>query len=416
RCIADGTVVAARLSEDDGDKPDDGKTDRNFVLVKHRVAGELEGEAVSKPLWSLYYHLGAVPYDKESDDAKKLAWFHPMLEGYEDGCELGKLYYKIVTDEDEDSGGTKGLNMRKKAKGDIVKVVPEDAIVEILDDKLGNSWANVKHEGSEGFVYSKGERVQLIDPEQFKTLGALAVGQVVKLAIGIHAGDVIGKAGKIDDVAGWHFETFSEQFFDHVEGLAGLTQWKDEDNDALIDVATLGEALGDGASNWSPDAALDDDESKNAAPNLHDVAAFHMSEWAAEDWSRLQGAPWNLNATQFAEHMQNIGRMQWWTQASAAGADLPGAPKVWHYHPVKFVAEMRKLMEEPGPEEPSFLEFEFTDRGGEPLANEKFTVTFSDGETQDGTTDANGKARLDDVPPGTATVEFPELQEAGAGD
>jgi len=51
--------------------------------------------------------------------------------------------------------------------------------------------------------------------------------------------------------------------------------------------------------------------------------------------------------------------------------------------------------------------FKFIDEDGLPLADHDFTATLSDGKKQDGKTDAEGIARLTNLPPGRFEVDFP---------
>jgi hypothetical protein len=53
-----------------------------------------------------------------------------------------------------------------------------------------------------------------------------------------------------------------------------------------------------------------------------------------------------------------------------------------------------------------YKEIEHTDCEGTPIPNEKFTAYFADGTTRQGQLDENGRARLDDVPPGEIQIEY----------
>lgn len=48
---------------------------------------------------------------------------------------------------------------------------------------------------------------------------------------------------------------------------------------------------------------------------------------------------------------------------------------------------------------------------GEPIADEKYQIELPDGSLREGYLDAEGKARLDDIPPGNCKVTFPELDQ-----
>lgn len=65
----------------------------------------------------------------------------------------------------------------------------------------------------------------------------------------------------------------------------------------------------------------------------------------------------------------------------------------------------------PGPEEKHWLEIELVDDDGKPVANELYFVELPDGSTLSGTTDANGRARVEGIDPGSAQVSFPNLDK-----
>jgi len=53
-----------------------------------------------------------------------------------------------------------------------------------------------------------------------------------------------------------------------------------------------------------------------------------------------------------------------------------------------------------------WLEIEFLDEDGQPVANSKYAITFADGSTRTGTLDGSGRAKEENVPPGPLDVEF----------
>lgn len=57
-----------------------------------------------------------------------------------------------------------------------------------------------------------------------------------------------------------------------------------------------------------------------------------------------------------------------------------------------------------------YLEIRLVGRDGKPRKDEPFTVTLPDGSTKDGQLDANGYARIDDVPPGRCQVKFKNIK------
>jgi hypothetical protein len=54
-----------------------------------------------------------------------------------------------------------------------------------------------------------------------------------------------------------------------------------------------------------------------------------------------------------------------------------------------------------------WVEIEHLDPDGKPVPNQKYTILLPDGSKKSGTLDANGHARVDDIPPGRIDVEFP---------
>ena len=68
------------------------------------------------------------------------------------------------------------------------------------------------------------------------------------------------------------------------------------------------------------------------------------------------------------------------------------------------------------PEElPAFLAIELVDANGKPVANARYRVTATDGTVKEGKLDADGKARVEPIPPGLCRVAFPTL-DSGAWD
>ena len=55
-----------------------------------------------------------------------------------------------------------------------------------------------------------------------------------------------------------------------------------------------------------------------------------------------------------------------------------------------------------------YLELEFLERDGTPRKDEKYKITFADDSEKEGNLDDEGRARIEDVPPGPYRVEFPD--------
>ncbi len=59
----------------------------------------------------------------------------------------------------------------------------------------------------------------------------------------------------------------------------------------------------------------------------------------------------------------------------------------------------------------SWIEIELVGEDGSPIPNERFSIRLPDGKLEEGTLDADGKTRFDDIPSGNCFVSFPDLDE-----
>jgi hypothetical protein len=59
-----------------------------------------------------------------------------------------------------------------------------------------------------------------------------------------------------------------------------------------------------------------------------------------------------------------------------------------------------------------YLEIELADEYGNRSADEKYKVILPDGSKKEGTLDENGYAKIEDIPPGRVSIEFPDLDTA----
>ncbi len=57
-----------------------------------------------------------------------------------------------------------------------------------------------------------------------------------------------------------------------------------------------------------------------------------------------------------------------------------------------------------------WLEVKLLDRDGSPMANEHYVLTLPDGATREGDLDADGRAKLEELPPGPCRVRFPNVK------
>ncbi len=74
-------------------------------------------------------------------------------------------------------------------------------------------------------------------------------------------------------------------------------------------------------------------------------------------------------------------------------------------------APLLRELAEPPPEVRTWVEFRLLDLAGDPLADVRYEIEMSDGTTEEGTTDAGGKARHDDIVAGACTITFPDLPD-----
>ena len=59
----------------------------------------------------------------------------------------------------------------------------------------------------------------------------------------------------------------------------------------------------------------------------------------------------------------------------------------------------------------TWIEIVMESETGEPVPDEEYFVTASDGSEHSGVLDENGFARVDQIPPGTCKVSFPLLED-----
>ena len=101
--------------------------------------------------------------------------------------------------------------------------------------------------------------------------------------------------------------------------------------------------------------------------------------------------------------------------AGAADKSEPGHDVT--YNPD--AATVEELEIEPGEFEPvvvveretTWIGLELVDEMDQPVASEHFEITGPDGRVRRGRTDANGRARISGIPPGTYQISFPRLDE-----
>lgn len=90
-------------------------------------------------------------------------------------------------------------------------------------------------------------------------------------------------------------------------------------------------------------------------------------------------------------------------------------PAEREYHPPEYFFTVKVEDAEYGLEKDSgiltfkdYLDLEFLDHDGTPRENEKYKIIFADGSEKEGNLDDDGRAQIEDVPPGPYRVEFPD--------
>ncbi len=96
-------------------------------------------------------------------------------------------------------------------------------------------------------------------------------------------------------------------------------------------------------------------------------------------------------------------------QASAGGAQPQQQPP--RNTPLQDEEAAKKANPPAEPEPKHWLEIELLDDEGKPIAGELYFVEMPDGSKLSGRTDSQGRARAEDVDPGTAKVSFPDLDK-----
>ncbi|MBD3179360.1 MAG: hypothetical protein GF417_07000 [Candidatus Latescibacteria bacterium] len=89
------------------------------------------------------------------------------------------------------------------------------------------------------------------------------------------------------------------------------------------------------------------------------------------------------------------------------------------YNPPEYFFTVKFMNYEYGLEQQSglltfkdYLEIELADEYGNKSADEKYKIIFPDGSEKEGTLDENGYAKIEDIPPGRVSIEFPDLDTA----
>ncbi len=119
--------------------------------------------------------------------------------------------------------------------------------------------------------------------------------------------------------------------------------------------------------------------------------------------------------------------LQWEYEYHEDSDDIPTQEQLDRYgnsyNPPEYFFTVRVNGNEFGTEQQSgLLEFkdwvdlELADADGNPLANERYVIIMPDGTEREGELDSDGRARIENVPPGPVTLSFPGLEEHDSPD
>ena len=98
-------------------------------------------------------------------------------------------------------------------------------------------------------------------------------------------------------------------------------------------------------------------------------------------------------------------------EAMEATTDQPGKNTRYGAEAAEEEPQEEEAAEEQAPEETSWIEIELIDEADQAVPGSYYEITAPDGKVHDGTTDADGCARVDPVAPGTCQISFPKLDQ-----
>ena len=115
-------------------------------------------------------------------------------------------------------------------------------------------------------------------------------------------------------------------------------------------------------------------------------------------------------------HLQIEGKS---VQVKATGGDvrLDGSPDIFFDSGARslpaapFVPFAEELLPVVKPKPKTWISIALKDHQGKPAAGERYMIHLPDGTTEHGMLDAQGKARVEGIDPGTAKVSFPDMDD-----
>lgn len=169
-------------------------------------------------------------------------------------------------------------------------------------------------------------------------------GRVFNPDIEVSVGDILGLAGNFRGRRTLHFEVMT-----HRDRPLTMSPWdqaanviEDLSQDAICDNAAIDGFVTDRFSD-----GIDKIDVLEAAPRMRELRTLHKTEWSLTSEAELTTAiPSQRRRAQLWEHIE---RFTWVREAIAANPDLQtelcdGNGMLWHYHPIRFMAYVNKLI------------------------------------------------------------------------
>lgn len=309
-------------------------------------------ERKTYPLFALYMHLGLEPLDDDSDNLAEIAWIRvPSNVSNESlknavGLECSNISadVKKVQTRLEVHGHYAGPihgqcdEATLSAINSFQKTLVESGALHKVDQVIGakgKTWKSLQ----------QAPREPQLDAE---LAAELRKGKVVALDKPVRGGDALWTSGDYGSskyrTGLLHWELFSADNL-----VPGWTSVVDDDEDFNLDNKKIISLVDQDSGFWASDEVLTSDEiarfyrAQGKSKQLRMYACKFISEWGID----LDIAIPKMLDTGLFSSFGLAGRMSpylWWSEAVAAGVDLPPSPKCWHYNPIAFTSELARVM------------------------------------------------------------------------
>ncbi|HET8542765.1 MAG TPA: hypothetical protein VFL83_23020 [Anaeromyxobacter sp.] len=411
--VADGTIVAARLTEDWDEKLHPFGSNC-FVLLRHELS--LIDDPAQRRSWdtdtwssvrdvtfySLYMHLD--PRIDKLDEVPWLASYRPFLR---DGLRYEGQVWRVKKPARAPiplHAEPKPVDGEIERRPAVTGSTRAGALVELLGDpveaQLGAEHHVYRHvkviepgkaraQWADGWIRVDGDRIEQTDAERI--IRDLQNGGVVHVGCTVEAGECVGHAGPIaaegtgdaESGRGVHAEIFSAENLVTSPAANGWTVCEDTSADDVIceDRALLGQiqaadpdfftrlkALWDRIFGQTLSVARREYESRLSAEDkakLRRIITRNTSFWAI-DWKamakRSENEGWCASFALPDDVLDAATRYSWWRELpGGAKGMLPKSSLLFHYHPL----ELLRYLSERVPRAPVF----FLERkeGGKPV-------------------------------------------------